>query len=170
MSRKRKQQKFNNKRGGGAIAAPSRAEMNDLQKRKTLKTLRNSVIGLIVVGGISAYGYRVVVKSREEHDLTQIGKGTPTIVQIHDPNCGLCTALQREVRKALGGVNKGAVDYRVANIRTKEGRRFASHYGVPHVTLLLFDGRGKLQQTLRGPRESNELEVTFNVLADMKGT
>ncbi|MEP3525848.1 MAG: hypothetical protein ABJ081_12040 [Hyphomicrobiales bacterium] len=167
MSKKRKSQKPNNKRGKKSAAPLDATQARDLKKRKTLKTLRNTVIGVLLLGGAGAYMYRSVLASRLEQDLTELGNGTPMVVQIHDPGCSLCTALQKEVRQALKAVDDSALNYRVANIRTQEGRRFASRYGVPHVTLLLFDGRGNLKQTLRGPRQNEELEITFNVLIDI---
>lgn len=170
MSKKRKPNKTNNKKSKKNVAPPSGAEVRDAQKRRTLKTVRNSAVSLLVLGGAGAYFYRSVLTSRKEQDLTALGDGTPMIVQIHDPSCSLCTALQKEVRQALKTIDGSALNYRVANLRTQEGRRFASNYGVPHVTLLLFDGKGNLKQTLRGPRESEELEVTFNVLVDIDGT
>lgn len=170
MSKKRKPKKSNSKRGKKSVAPIDGAQARDLKKRKTLKTLRNTAIGILLLGGAGAYMYRSVLASRLEHDLSELGNGTPMVVQIHDPNCSLCLALQKEVRQALKTIDDGALNYRIANIRTQEGRRFASRYGVPHVTLLLFDGRGDLKQTLRGPRQDEELETTFNVLIDISNS
>jgi len=41
------------------------------------------------------------------------------------------------------------------------GRELANQYGVPHVTLLFFDGAGGLQQALNGANTSANLERVF---------
>ena len=136
----------------------------DTQKRKSLSTLRNSAIGLVVLGGASAYFYQAYQSDLEERDLTKIGKGKPTVVQIHDPNCQLCTALQKETRKAVSNFEDGDLEFLVANIQTQKGRAFANQHNAPHVTLLLFDKRGKLLNTLQGVRQEQELTTVFENL------
>lgn len=96
-----------------------------------------------------------------EHDLSRIGNGTPTVVQIHDPECSLCLALQRETRQALQQFDSDDINYVVANIRSADGRNLADQYRVPHVTLLLFDSEGVHKGTLRGQRQSEELAAAF---------
>ncbi len=130
-------------------------------RRNFLRLARNGAIALAVVGGLGFLFVQNVRSSINEHDLSRIGNGTPTIVQIHDPQCSQCRSLQRETRDALSGFNDNDVDYVVANIRTNEGSRFAMKYSVPHVTLLLFDKNGQLRTTLRGQRQSDELRTAF---------
>ncbi len=101
-----------------------------------------------------------------EHDLSRVGNGRPTVVQIHDPQCSLCLALQTETRKALKMLDDDALDYVVANIRSEKGQTFANRYGVQHVTLLLFDGRGELQDVLQGQRGSYQLKAAFEDLLE----
>lgn len=134
-------------------------------RRRFLRLARNSAIGVSAVAGIGFLFVQNVRGSIREQDLSRIGNGTPTIVQIHDPQCSLCRSLQSETRQALRQFEESELDYVVANIRTSEGSSFALRYGVPHVTLLLFDGRGRLQSTLRGQRSSEELGVAFRHLA-----
>ena len=92
-----------------------------------------------------------------EADLTKIGKGRPAVVQVHDPNCSLCQQLQRQTRKALKSFDDDAVRFLVADINTARGSAFAARYGVPHVTLLLFDGAGEMVQIVRGPSDADSL-------------
>ncbi len=96
-----------------------------------------------------------------EQDLTQIGNGNPTIVQIHDPQCSQCVALQREARDALCEIGDANLQYVVANIRSTEGRQLAAAHGVGHVTLILFDGEGKRRRVLAGPNKRDYLTVAF---------
>lgn len=133
----------------------------DQTKRKTLSTLRNSAIGLLLVAGAGTYFYGAYQADLKERDLTQVGRGKPTIVQIHDPNCPLCTALQKATRSALSDFEEDDFKYLVANVKTAKGREFASRYNAPHVTLLLFDKRGKLQNVLQGVRQEEELKTVF---------
>ena len=133
----------------------------DQPRRSFLKLARNGGIGLAVIGGVSFFSVRAVRATMAEQDLTRVGNGRPSIVQIHDPQCPLCTALQRVARKALRNFDEGDVTYLVADIRTQEGSAFAARYGVPHVTLLLFDGRGTLVRTLNGPQERDYLTQVF---------
>ncbi|MEC9184642.1 MAG: hypothetical protein VX930_10215 [Pseudomonadota bacterium] len=49
----------------------------------------------------------------------------------------------------------------VANIRSGKGRRLGNEHRVGHVTLLLFDGNGKLRCTIVGPNASAYLERQF---------
>lgn len=96
-----------------------------------------------------------------EHDLTRFGQGVPTVVQIHDPDCPLCTALQRTARAAVSGFDETELVFLVANIKTQEGRALATANGVGHVTLLLFDGEGQRREVIHGPSTEAELEAAF---------
>ncbi|PKQ12402.1 MAG: hypothetical protein CVT70_08590 [Alphaproteobacteria bacterium HGW-Alphaproteobacteria-1] len=137
-----------------------------LSRRALLSRAGYGAAGVLVLGGAGLWGVRHVQAVQAEHDLDRIGQGVPAIVQVHDPQCPICNALQAETRKALHGLGEGQeVLYLVANIRTPEGTGFATQYGVPHVTLLLFDGSGNLQETLRGPHEAEALRPAFARLA-----
>lgn len=133
-------------------------------RRDVLRLARNGAIGLSAVGGIGFFFVQNVRSSIHEHDLTRVGNGTPTIVQIHDPQCSLCRALQSETRSALSEFGEDELDYVVADIRTDEGSVFARRYSVPHVTLLLFDKTGQLKATMRGQRQADELAIAFRQL------
>jgi len=141
--------------------APATAEAPRMDRRDMLRVARN---GAIVAAGLGVAGYFSVGAVRAtmaEYDLTRVGQGKPTLVQIHDPNCGQCRDLQREARKALKAVGLDRMDYVVANIRTAEGSAFAARHGVPHVTLMLLDGTGAVQNVLTGPNYAATLEAAF---------
>ncbi|MEM8658316.1 MAG: hypothetical protein AAGF22_09480 [Pseudomonadota bacterium] len=130
-------------------------------RRQVLRYLRNGGIAAVVLGGGGYYSVSSVRATIAEHDLTRIGKGSPAVVQIHDPNCTQCTALQRQTRQALRTLDDPRLEYVVANIRTSEGRAYAAQHGVQHVTLLLVDGRGRVQNILAGPNQADRLEAAF---------
>ena len=120
--------------------------------------------GLAVASAVGVFSVNAVQATVAEHDLTRIGTGTPTIVQIHDPQCSLCTQLQRETRKALKALPDDAVTYLIANIRNDEGAAFANRHGQPHVTLLLMDGEGQVRQVIKGVTDSAVLQEAFERL------
>ena len=64
--------------------------------------------------------------------------------------------MQKETRRALARLEECAVVFLVANIATTEGAAFAARYGVPHVTLLLFDENGEHQRTLSGMQQRDQ--------------
>lgn len=117
--------------------------------------------GAAIVGGVGVFSVNAVQATVAEHDLTRVGTGTPTVVQIHDPQCSLCTALQRETRRALKGVPEDALTYLIANIRNEDGAAFANRHGQPHVTLLLLDGSGQVQEVINGVQDADILRRAF---------
>ncbi len=139
--------------GGGAAATSSRRGF-----------LKRAVGGAAAVAAVGVGGWYLVAEVRaglREEDLSQIGNGIPAVVQIHDPQCPQCRALQRETRDALAAFDGSELQYLIANIRSDEGRRFAATHGVGHVTLLLFDGDGEHRDTLVGRNTAEHLERAF---------
>jgi len=130
-------------------------------RRAFLRKLRNGGIAALILGGGGWFGVRDVQATMRERDLTRIGNGMPTVVQIHDPQCPTCIALQREARDAVCEVGEARLQFLVANIRTAEGRDLARRHRVGHVTLLLLDGSGRRQSILTGPRKRDQLAGAF---------
>ncbi len=149
-----------------AKPANNTATSTDENKRRTLSILTKSVLGLCLAGGTGAYFYTAYQNDLAERDLSKIGNGKPAIVQIHDPNCPMCNALQKNTRSALSNFEDGDLEYLVANIRTSGGRQFANQHNVTHVTLLLFNKRGRLQNVLQGVRSEDELVTVFKQLLE----
>lgn len=98
-----------------------------------------------------------------ETDLSRLGNGIPAIVQVHDPQCPSCRALQRQTRLALEEFEDGTFEYVVANLDSPEGRAFANRYQAGKVTLILFDGRGKMRNVIHGQRTKGALVDAFNL-------
>lgn len=150
-------------------AKPSAAGRSDagsvsdsgLSRRDILRYVRNGTIaaGVLGFGGWSVA--RTYAQQVELLDLAAIGNGTPTIVQIHDPQCPTCQELQKRTLRAAKDFDDDALQVRVANIRAPEGRAIADRYGVPHVTLLLFDGQGEMQRVISGLQEVSYLRDQF---------
>jgi len=130
-------------------------------RRGFFKKIRNGVLATLIIGAVGWFVVDDVKATMQEHDLTRIGNGTPAVVQIHDPQCPKCLALQRETRDAMDNFESGQLQYIVANIRSPEGRALATKHNVSHVTLLIFDARGKKRQVLTGPNQSSHLTDVF---------
>ena len=142
-------------------SAQATTESTGFDRRKLL----TYGIGTLGLGAAGWFGVSAVQATAREQDLSRVGQGKPTIVQIHDPTCPMCTQLQRETRKALKCFGECDLVYLVANVRGDEGRAFAARYNSPHVTLLLFDGAGELQNTIRGVQDSTDLKARFEALS-----
>lgn len=133
----------------------------DTSRRNLLKLMRNGLIGAAVVGGGGYFAVGSFRAYAAEHDLSRLGQGKPTVVQVHDPQCPTCTALQKQARKALKAFGECDLVYLVADINTPEGQAFAVHHGVGNITLLLFDGQGGLHRTLQGMQSHDQLLPIF---------
>lgn len=126
-------------------------------------------LGATAVLGGGWYFANSMSAAARESDLTTIGNGVPAIVQIHDPNCSQCAALQKETRAAISNLKEGSLQFLVANIRTQEGRSLANKHGVGHVTLLLFDGKGERRMVLTGSKTEAGLTPVFERFARRYG-
>ncbi|MEM7562019.1 MAG: hypothetical protein AAF353_03095 [Pseudomonadota bacterium] len=116
---------------------------------------------LLVIGGAAGVGLAAYKKQYDiEHDLSVIGQGIPTIVQVHDPKCQLCQRLRSNSHDALVHIKQPLL-YRIADITTLEGRRIQRQHQVPHVTLLLYDGSGEVRNIVQGVKPEEELIRIF---------
>lgn len=166
MKRPRAMKKKTQKPQKRAKAKPqSTAKTPDPGRRQFLSRSGKMMLGLAVLGGGGALAFGAVRATAREQDLSRVGQGVPTVVQIHDPSCAICNALQKETRKALKGVDPQTLDYVVANVKTDEGRAFADLHRQPHVTLILLDPQGEAVQILNGPQTSDDLRVVFDAHA-----
>lgn len=154
MSKSRRSKSRKSKTKTAPVAAePTRRDMLRLIRTGAIATAAAVGGGYWAFGSFRAYA--------AEHDLSKVGQGAPTIVQVHDPQCPTCTALQRETRRALKDFDDCGMTYLVADIKTEEGAAFARKYTVPHVTLLLFDGAGTLLNTVHGMQQADHLAQVF---------
>ncbi|MEL7153038.1 MAG: hypothetical protein AAFN51_04440 [Pseudomonadota bacterium] len=144
---------------------PSKKTARPWTRRELIQNLAYGAAGLGIIGGGGYYFVSGVRASIVEGDLSKIGNGIPTIVQVHDPGCPKCRSLQRSTRNALAEMEEGEVQYLVANIKGPEGRQFADAHGVGHVTLVLFDGEGRRRDVIRGEQHSAYLLQIFRRLS-----
>lgn len=145
-----------------AQAQNAKANASSTLSRRTLMRWAGFAVGgAVVLGAGGAWAVSSFNRSVDERDLSKVGQGKPAIVQIHDPQCPICNALQRETRAALKRLEGEVPVYLIADLTQTEGAVFAQRHSVPHVTLLLFDAAGNRVQTLSGSRTRDELEPIF---------
>ncbi|MEM7733042.1 MAG: hypothetical protein AAF280_09700 [Pseudomonadota bacterium] len=143
-----------------AKSAPGASERNP-DRRSFLARSGKWMIGVALLGGGAGFAISAVRATAREQDLSRVGQGVPSVVQIHDPGCALCTALQKEARRAMKGIDPATLTYVVANLKTDEGRDFANRHRQPHVTLMLLDPGGTPVQVLNGPQDADDLRALF---------
>ena len=160
MKQQKTKRRQNSKRAGRQAKQPA-PKSGDVSRRNVLGLARNWGLVAVLAAGGGWYLVDEVMATISEQDLTKIGNGIPSVVQIHDPQCSRCIALQKETRKALKAFGGDELQYLVANIRSEKGRALATANGVGHVTLLLFDGQSKRQHVLHGPSHRDYLEMMF---------
>ena len=149
-----------------SIAKPDKNREPEPSRRSVLRTLRNAAIAVPLIGVAGYYSVHAIKASIREADLGRIGKGRPSIVQIHDATCRLCQTLQIQTRSVLKAFDADIYEYLVANIKSQEGAALAVKYGVQHVTLLLFDAKGKMVEIVYGPIAEESLKTI--IAAHMK--
>ncbi|MFT5505125.1 MAG: putative DCC family thiol-disulfide oxidoreductase YuxK [Gammaproteobacteria bacterium] len=140
----------------------SSIELKQKYRQRQWKRFLRFGFVLVILGSIIGVGLASFKSSYEvAHNLKDLGKGTPVVVQIHDTGCALCQQLRRNAEAALNQV-EGDLLLRIADISTAQGRSLQRQHDVPHVTLLLFDGQGRLQRTLTGEQNTDTLVRAFN--------
>ena len=157
--------KHNKRKAKQAEAAKVAVKPPEESRREFLIKMRNRAIGVGGVGAAGYFGFTYYEATAAEYDLTRIGQGKPKVVQIHDPQCPRCSALQREARAAIDAMEGDDVCLLVANIRMEKGRNFAAAHGVGSITLVLMDGAGRVVEVLEGNRQRAELKRRFELLA-----
>lgn len=127
------------------------------QRRFLMKSGGAAALVLASAGALATYDKR----QRTLHDLSAIGDGNPTVVQIHDPSCTVCRSLKSRTSKALEQFED--VNFRLADLTTTEGSKLARQYRVEKITLLLFDAKGDHLQTVEGLRTVEDLSQLFSL-------
>jgi len=113
----------------------------------------------LIVGTFLIYSNTNKIK----YDLSVIGNGTPTVVQIHDHNCQLCRQLKSNLDDVKTDFTE-EIQFKTANILAKKGASFAQKHDVAHVTLLFFNGQGKRVNTLQGVSSKDDIRTALEQL------
>lgn len=155
MKKQRKPNKARKQNKTGAAAAKPQT------RRAFLTNLPYIAGGGLAIAGLGYLGISTLRADLAEQDLSIVGSGTPTIVQIHDPTCPVCLALQKETRAAFDMLDDPKLAYRVASISSDVGSAFAYEHGSAHATLLFFDGAGTVTRRVQAPADRAMLLEAF---------
>ncbi len=146
----------------------SKSKATQPARRSWLKKI-NKVLLLMGLSAGAVFG-AVQYKQHfdKQHDLSVIGNGIPTVVQVHDPGCRLCQQLRSNLFAATSALDDEALQVRIADIGSTAGANFAFTHQVPHVTLLFFDARGKVVENLQGVKSEDEIERSVKSLLALR--
>ena len=133
----------------------------EIKDYNSFKTLFTALCFLAVIA-VPVYAY--MQNSKVEHDLSVVGNGTATVVQIHDPGCRLCNRLKSNLGEVKGDF-KEEIQFKTANILKQAGKDFAKKYQVPHVTLLFFNKKGDRVDTMQGVSSAEDIRSSLERLA-----
>ncbi|MFW6251167.1 MAG: thioredoxin family protein [Alkalispirochaetaceae bacterium] len=133
------------------------------KRKKVIFSVAILLLVLLAAGGtITIFGRQV----EKANDLSQVGKGVPAVVQVHDNTCPVCTELRATVERIEGDFSDETLLIRVADVHTEEGLEFAGRYtDARRATLLYIDGDGNLVNEISGAQGEAALRRTFRALA-----
>ena len=117
------------------------------------------VLVVLIVGTFLIYSHN----NKINYDLSVIGNGTATVVQIHDHNCGLCRQLKSNLDAVKSEFTED-IQFKTANILAKKGADFAQQHQIAHVTLLFFNKKGQRVNTLQGVSSKDEIRMALERL------
>jgi hypothetical protein len=156
--------KHKQKHKGSTKVSPAISSRNSLQKKAKhrIRTIRRSVMVLVVLVMAGGAGFTAFKNNYDiAHDLSVIGQGVPTVVQIHDTKCPLCLRLRSDANSAMVRFSDEDLLFFVADVTTPEDQGLMRKYNVSKVTLLLFDRDGKLNRSLNGVKSDDVLHQAF---------
>lgn len=121
-------------------------------RRRSLAKL--GLAAMLVVPGyvaLSAYNKNLEM----QRDLSVIGQGLPTLVQVHDETCPKC-------RKLLSSVNAVITEFpdmgfKIADLKSTAGKKFSVKHQVSKVTLMYFDSAGKKIDVVSGLQSKDDV-------------
>ncbi|MFY0663994.1 MAG: hypothetical protein JXQ97_05170 [Natronospirillum sp.] len=155
MSSKRKHTAAKNKK---QATAPKKRTL--MQQLRRLRGIGITLLVIVAIGGV-AWFYQA--QHADMRDVSVIGNGTPTVVQLYDQNCVTCRQLDKNAKAAMRGYNDD-LQFRIVNLNVPSGQAFAQRYNGGQTTLLYFDGNGRHVTTVTGVQSSADLQESFDLL------
>ena len=137
--------------------APTRAQQKAESARRKFLERAVTVAGVMLVSGVGYAAYRV--RHNNIYNLGVIGNGSPTVVQIHDSGCDACKLLKSNVESVRREFKD--IQFRIANLHSKDGAQFARKYESRKTTLLIFDHNGELIDKMEGIFPEEQLRRRF---------
>ena len=133
-------------------------------RRKFLRVSVYTALGALTTSTLAWAMVNYKQNYEARHDLSVVGNGIATVVQVHDPACRLCQQLRSNLFAAQSDFPEEKLLVRIADITSVAGAAFASQHQVPHVTLLFFDARGQLVQTLQSVTGEDDIHAALTSL------
>jgi hypothetical protein len=125
----------------------------DRIRRRDRRMILRGGVALLVLAPLATLGViRYQRGAAELRDLSVIGNGQPTVVQVYDYGSRPCRQLRSNV-SAVEGEFKPRVQFRLADRSTPDGAILATRHSVGQTTLLMFGADGQLRQTLAGVQD-----------------
>ncbi|MFP4510549.1 MAG: hypothetical protein ACLFNQ_10505 [Spirochaetaceae bacterium] len=140
-----------------------KAEKQARKRRHTRLMIGGFVAVIVLTAGTVVLAQQL--QARSFRNLSVVGSGTPTVVQVHDRACPVCTSLLGSVQEVRRDFDEEELHVRVAELHTEVGAAFARRYNAGRITLLLFDGDGNLVERQTGDQHPDDLRETFERLA-----
>jgi len=107
---KRRKQQNVRRSGSGQATGKAQKPAKKMSRRELLGMAKFYGAGAAIVGLGGWYFAGKVMAGIHETDLSRLGNGIPAIVQVHDPQCPSCRALQRQTRLALEEFDDGTFE------------------------------------------------------------
>ena len=148
-------------RPGFASKTQREAAYAERAHRRRRRWLLRGAVTLAVSAPLVGFGvYRFVDASRSKHDLTVIGIGTPTVVQVFDAHCAECRQLRDRVEAAIAA-HPAPIQHRLADRSTAEGGLFASRHQAEHLSLFFFAADGSLRGRETGMASQTDVALAL---------
>lgn len=147
-----------------AQAAQRKKERQALntRRRKQKKIIISAVIAAGLITAASTIALASSRNSSRLYDLSRVGQGIPSIVQVHDTTCPVCTELRNNISRIENEFDDSQLLILVADINKEEGLHFAARFTQHRrVTLLYFDPAGNLIDVQSGLQQPEELRRQF---------
>lgn len=131
-------------------------------KRRDRRLLIRGGLALAVAIPLAAIGVmQYERRASARRDLSVIGNGKPTVVQVFDYGCAECRQLRDNVAP-LQREFAEQVQFRLAVRSQADGGILASRYNAGHITLLMFGPDGQLRNTLTGVQDTATIRTAIS--------
>lgn len=139
---------------------PREAHAQRVRRRNRRLLLRGAVAFAVLapLGAVGIGWYQRRAAGRR--DLSVIGNGTPTVVQVYDYG----NRSSRELWDSVVTLEREfapRVQFRIADRATPDGALLASRYNAGPSTLLLFGPDGRLRDTLAGTQDPQAIRAAI---------
>lgn len=142
-------------------ATDSREAHAERIRRRDRRMLLRVAVALAVLVPVGAIGIGWYQRHAAElRDLTVIGNGSPTVVQVYDYG----SRTSRQLRERLTAVERELtprVQFRLADQATADGALLASRFGAAPETLLLFGPDGSLRDRVAGTQDAQAIRAAI---------